>query len=151
MPDKFSKETRSRIMSQIRSKGSKIEITLKRAMEEREVKFVYQPKIAGNPDFLVEPSIAVFCDGSFWHGRNWRTQRKKIPQGYWQDHIGANVARDKRITKMLRHEGFVVLRFWEEEIEKNHAKVIEKIIYEQNYQRNSLGRLSLQKNENKTD
>jgi len=55
-------------MSKIRSKGTKIEGAMINALNEKGVKFVYQPTMVGNPDFLVEPSIVVFCDESFWHG-----------------------------------------------------------------------------------
>lgn len=72
VPDIFSKEKRSEIMSKIRSKGTKIELRMKKALEETGVEFEYQPKMFGRPDFFVPPNIAVFCDSSFWHGRNWR-------------------------------------------------------------------------------
>ena len=38
MPDMFTKEKRSEIMSKIRSKGTKIELKMKAALEEAEIR-----------------------------------------------------------------------------------------------------------------
>lgn len=39
MPDIFGKEKRSEIMSKIKSKGTRIELTIMRALEEANLKF----------------------------------------------------------------------------------------------------------------
>ena len=119
MPDIFTPEKRSEVMSKIKSKGTKIELRLKERLEREGIEFEYQPKMRGHPDFLIHPNIVVFCDGSFWHGRDWEYLKQKLAEGYWRDHIGGNVARDKRITEELENDGMVVLRFWDREIEKN--------------------------------
>lgn len=58
MPDVFSKEKRSEIMSRIRSKGTKIELKMKKALEENDLEFQYQPKMVGKPDFL---TLTKYC------------------------------------------------------------------------------------------
>lgn len=128
MPDRFTKEKRSQIMAKIKSKGSKIESKMKLALELTSVEFEYQPKLFGKPDFLVKPNIAIFCDSSFWHGRNWQKLRRTLPEGYWQDHIAKNRKRDRIVNRTLRKLGYCVLRFWEEEIEKDTDKCIKKIL-----------------------
>lgn len=127
MPDIFTKEKRSEIMAKIRSKGSKMEIKLKSALEENHLKSEYQPKIFGNPDFLVMPNIAVFCDSSFWHGRDWSKLKHRLSEGYWYEHINHNRMRDRIVNRELKKQGYVVLRFWEEQIEKHPDKCIMKI------------------------
>ena len=127
MPDMFSKEKRSEIMAKIKSKGTKIELKMKAELDKNGVEYEYQPKVFGKPDFLIPPNIVVFCDSSFWHGRNWEKLRERLPNEYWYEHIKRNVKRDKIVTKKLRKEGYVVLRFWDNQIEKETGKSIDKI------------------------
>lgn len=127
MPDIFTKEKRSEIMSKIRSKGTKIELKMKKALEDAGIEFEYQPKIFGRPDFFVSPKIAIFCDSSFWHGRNWRSLKKQLPKQYWHKHIQESIDRDKVVNAELRKRGYKVLRFWDDDIEKHLSKCIEKI------------------------
>ena len=128
MPDMFTKEKRSEIMSKIRSKGTKIEVKMKKALEENGIEFEYQPEMFGKPDFLIENKIAVFCDGSFWHGRNWQQLKKKLPDAYWKEHISNNRKRDKAVNSELRNEGYMVIRFWDDEINKDINRCIEKLV-----------------------
>lgn len=127
MPDMFTKEKRSEIMSKIRSKGTKIELRMKRAFEKGEIEFQYQPKMLGNPDFFIPPSVVVFCDSSFWHGRNWSKLKKKLRTEYWYNHIKRNKERDEKLTAALRERGYVVLRFWDDQIEKEIEKCVTKV------------------------
>ena len=114
-------------MAKIRSKGSKIEMKMKKALEDHSIEYEYQPKIYGRPDFIVEPKIAVFCDSSFWHGRNWRKLKPQLHEGYWQQHINENRKRDAQINQKLKERGYTVLRFWDEDIKKKIEECIEKI------------------------
>jgi len=127
MPDVFSKEKRSEVMSKIKSSGTKIEIRMKIALEEAGIKFEYQPKIYGKPDFLIPPNIVIFCDSSFWHGRNWQQLKKRLPDAYWREHIGNNRKRDRIVISALKNEGYIVIRYWDEEINKNINKCIKQI------------------------
>jgi DNA mismatch endonuclease, patch repair protein len=59
--------------------------------------------------------IAVFVDGSFWHGHpsKWQPDRW---QGYWDAKIKRNIARDREQERRLAAEGWAVLRFWDFEV-----------------------------------
>lgn len=127
MPDVFTKKKRSEVMAKIRSKGSKIEMKMKEMLEEHKISYEYQPRLFGKPDFLVEPNIVVFCDSSFWHGRNWEKLRKQLKKGYWQNHIRKNIERDGLVNATLRNQGYIVLRFWDDGIRKNPEECIRKI------------------------
>ena len=126
VPDIFTKEKRSEIMSKIRSKGTRIELKMKTALEENEIDFEYQPKLYGKPDFLIRPNIVIFCDSSFWHGRHWNKLRKQLA-GYWLTHIKKNRKRDNVVNKVLRSEGYVILRFWDMQINTDIEKCILKV------------------------
>ena len=127
MPDVFTKKKRSEVMSKIRSKGSKIEMKMKGMLEEHKISYEYQPKLFGKPDFLIEPNIVVFCDSSFWHGRNWGKLQKQLKKGYWQNHIRKNIERDNLVNATLKNQGYIVLRFWDDEIGKNPEACIRRI------------------------
>lgn len=127
MPDRFSKEKRSQIMSKIRSKGSKIEVRMKEALQESQIEYECHPKMFGKPDFLIAPNIVVFCDSSFWHGRDWRKLKGKLPKEYWYDHIKRNRLRDLLVNDELRNKGYIVLRFWDTQIEKNIDKCVKLV------------------------
>jgi DNA mismatch endonuclease (patch repair protein) len=127
MTDKFTKEKRSKIMSKIRSKNTDIEIILKKALEENCIDFEYQPKLFGKPDFLIPPKIAIFCDSSFWHGRNWLELDKKLTKRYWHEHIKRNIERDLFVNEQLTNQHFIVLRFWDFQLKKEIDSCIKKI------------------------
>jgi len=114
-------------MAKIKSQGSKIEMKMKKALDDYFIKYEYQPKVYGKPDFVVEPKIAVFCDSSFWHGRNWRKLKPQLHEGYWQQHINNNRKRDVLVNRWLKKKGYTVLRFWDKDIEKNIDECVKKI------------------------
>lgn len=104
-----------------------MEIKMKSALESNNIAFEYQPKVYGRPDFLIAPKIAVFCDSSFWHGRNWNKLKKQLSKEYWLEHINRNRKRDRQVNRTLKNNGYVVLRFWEEEVMKKTDECIAKI------------------------
>jgi len=131
MPDKFSKETRSLIMSKIRSKNTKAEVIIFRELRKRGIYFQKHYKRAiGNPDIaLPRKKKAIFIDGDFWHGHNFVELKKRLPQKYWLNKIENNVIRDKNINIQLKESGWKILRVWEHNINKNIDKTIEEIIF----------------------
>ena len=71
---------------------------------------------------MVEGRLALFCDGSFWHGRYWKNLKEKLAAGsnpdYWVSHIESNRKRDRKVNRVLRGRGYVVLRLWDTDIQK---------------------------------
>jgi len=101
---------------------------MKKALEENSIPYEYQSSLFGKPDFLIPPNIVIFCDSSFWHGRNWNALKERLPKNYWYDHIRKNRLRDRKVVKELKKQGYIVLRFWDESIDKNIANCIKKIV-----------------------
>ena len=128
--DKLSKKERSELMSRIRVSGTDIEEKLNELVRyfwrtERYRKNV--KKLPGKPDIVFSKSkIAIFADGDFWHGRNFKKWKNKIPK-FWIEKITKNIERDIRQTKKLKKMGFKVLRFWGTDIKKNSKIVLKKI------------------------
>jgi DNA mismatch endonuclease (patch repair protein) len=83
--------------------------------------------LPGRPDIVFrEKRIAVFIDGSFWHG--WRFplwQGKLTPK--WAEKIAANRSRDQRNFRSLRRLGWKVMRIWEHQIERDAAACAAKV------------------------
>jgi DNA mismatch endonuclease (patch repair protein) len=84
--------------------------------------------LPGRPDFVSRRyKLAVFVDGSFWHG--WRFplwEHKLAPK--WQDKIRANRTRDRRNFARLRRRGWRVLRIWEHQIERDPQACVLRIV-----------------------
>ncbi len=128
MADIFTPEKRSWVMSRIRGTNTKIDLKMKKMLEDSGYKWVMYPKMYGNPDFVHKRKrIVLFCDGDFWHGYKYN-EKKKPAKKFWRDKIEKNMVRDKKYTRKLQREGWSVLRIWGHDIEKNPEKCMRKII-----------------------
>jgi DNA mismatch endonuclease (patch repair protein) len=91
------------------------------------------PDLPGRPDIVfTRVKLAIFCDGDFWHGRNWEERAKKLGQGtnsaYWLAKIRRNMERDHQNTKKLEDMGWTVLRLWETQILADTWREAEKVV-----------------------
>lgn len=127
MADVFTPEKRSWVMSRIRGKHTKIERKMKKILDTSGIKSKQHPKIFGNPDFLVEKKVLIFCDGDFWHGHDYEN-KKKLSKKFWRQKIEGNMRRDRMVSRRLRREGFSVIRLWEHDIEKNPDMCLRRIL-----------------------
>lgn len=120
-------ETTYRIMSAIRSKGTTPERILAKSIWKCGLRYRKHYAISGKPDFVfVKARIAVFCDGDFWHGNNWRIRGLKSLEDelasysdFWVSKIRRNMERDQHVNEKLREDGWLVLRFWESDIRES--------------------------------
>ncbi len=125
--DKFTSKQRSYTMSRIRGKNTKPELLLFQKLESLGIEFEKHSKMLGNPDATSQSSkLAIFIDGDFWHGRDYLRRRNTLPQ-YWVEKIARTMKRDKRYTRLLKKEGWKVIRVWEHQILNNPEKVIIRI------------------------
>lgn len=150
MSDVLSKEQRKRNMQHIRSKDTEIEIILRKALWAKGYRYRKNySELPGKPDIvLTKYRIAIFCDGEFFHGKDWDMRREKTLQGnngrFWVEKIERNMERDNANDKRLKYYGWIVIRFWGNDIKKRTnecVKVIEEAIFEQkvNYCDGGLG------------
>lgn len=126
--DKHTPEQRHRNMSAVRSKNSKIEIILRKALWNAGIRYRKNyVGLIGKPDIVITKyKIAIFCDSEFWHGFNWNEKKNEIKsnQEFWYHKIENNIKRDKYVTEILQRQGWIVLRFWGKEILQNTTKCI---------------------------
>ena len=119
----MTEANRSYTMSRIRSKDTKIEVVFRKALWRSGIRYRKNcPALPGRPDIAITKyKIAVFCDGEFWHGKDWNSVKGKLKtrSDYWIKKIERNIERDTRIERRLAMLGWTVLRFWGDDIEKN--------------------------------
>ena len=139
--DNLTKEQRHKAMSKIRSKDTSIEVQLRKALWREG--FRYRKNYAalpGKPDIaLTKYSIAIFCDGELFHGKDWYTVlQPKLQKGsnsaYWEKKITRNMERDNDINQQLNFLGWTVIRFWGRDIAQHTDQciaVVKESIFEQ--------------------
>lgn len=129
--DNLTKEQRRKNMQAIKSSGTKIEIILAKALWKKGYRYRKNCKnVFGKPDIVMRKyKIAIFCDSEFWHGKNLKQESKRIGTNkeFWKKKIESNIKRDNQVNKVLKKEGWTVLRFWGNDILKNQKKCIDKI------------------------
>ena len=114
--DKLSKEARSRNMSKIRSKDTKPELFLRKALHREGFRFrLNDTKLPGKPDIVLKKyRAAIFINGCFWHG-HLGCPKSKIPETnreFWTKKIHGNMERDAKNILALQNAGWRVLVVW---------------------------------------
>jgi DNA mismatch endonuclease (patch repair protein) len=116
MADIVSPAKRSQMMSGIRGKNTKPEITVRKFLHQKGLRFRLHAKLPGKPDLTFPKyKTAVFVHGCFWHrheGCRFSTTPKNNAD-FWQKKFAANVERDARATAQLEELGWRVLIVWE--------------------------------------
>lgn len=127
--DCMTKEQRTKNMQAIKSKDTKIELILRKALWNKGVRYRKNFKIYDcSPDIVITKyKIAIFCDGDFWHGKKTK-YRVKTNEKYWNEKIKRNIERDLENTIVLRDNGWIVLRFWESEINNDLDRCVYEIL-----------------------
>ena len=124
----------SRVGAGNRRQDTTPEILLRKALWADGFRYRLHPRtLPGRPDLIISScSVAIFCDGDFWHGRDWQNRKKKLADGwnaeYWVAKIERNRARDRVVTSALRRLGWRVIRVWEGEVRRDPARVATKIL-----------------------
>lgn len=115
MADIVDRATRSRIMSGIRGRDTKPEKQVRSFLHRAGLRFRLHASLPGKPDIVFAKHRAViFVHGCFWHrhaGCRFATTPSSNTE-FWQAKFDANVARDKRVTRQLRREGWTVFVVW---------------------------------------
>lgn len=139
MADVMTKEQRSKNMKKIKSSDTKIELLLRKALWNKGIRYRKNVStLPGKPDIVITKyKIAIFCDGEFFHGKDWEVLKPKLQNSnnseFWIKKISRNIERDDEVNKELLFLGYTVIRFWGNEIKKNTdecIRVIEETIFD---------------------
>ena len=143
MSDVFSKEKRAEVMSRIRSRGNKkTEIALMELLRQHRVTgwrrhrkipigVLASAKSSARrsyvrPDFVFPTlKLAVFVDGCFWHSCPKHSVSPASNAGFWAEKFDYNRRRDQLVTRLLRKQGWVVVRVWEHDLPS--ARVVSRL------------------------
>jgi DNA mismatch endonuclease (patch repair protein) len=116
MPDVVDAATRSRMMSGIRGRDTRIEIEIRKALFA--LGFRYRTDVRslpGRPDILLPRwKAVVLVHGCFWHMHDCGLCR--IPATrleFWKSKLEGNAARDSRNHAALLEAGWRVATVWE--------------------------------------
>ena len=130
--DNLTKEQRHKNMQHIRCRDTHIEVILRKALWRLGIRYRKNFKaLIGRPDIVITKyKIVIFCDSDFWHGRNLVKieQQIKSNRQYWIPKIKRNIERDIEVNDFLTQSGWVVLRFWETDINANVDNCINTIL-----------------------
>lgn len=131
--DRLSPSQRHTAMQHIKSSNTSIEMMLRKALWHKGYRYRKNyTKLIGKPDIVITKyHIAIFCDGEFFHGKDWPELQKKILSGnnsqYWYGKITRNIERDQNVTSELRSHGWTVLRFWGKDIKDNLSGCLQAV------------------------
>ena len=128
--DDMTPEQRRKNMQHIRSSDTTIELKLRKALWHEGIRYRKNLKrLPGKPDIAITKyKVAVFCDSSFWHGRDF--ERKKPIEtnaDYWKSKIQRNIEHDKEVNHRLIMMGWTVIRFWDTDINKNLEECVRTV------------------------
>ena len=119
MTDTVTPKRRSEIMSNIRAKGMKPEMAVRRIAHAMGYRYrLHRKDLPGKPD-LVFPGRrkVIFVHGCFWHQHSDAAcriaRRPKSNRHYWLPKLKRNVARDAEHQAELAELGWRVLVIWE--------------------------------------
>src|ERR1700754_1918845 len=99
MVDSLSPRERSACMASIRSKNTKPELVVRKALWAEGFRYrLHDRGLPGRPDLVFPGDRAVvFVHGCYWHGHV--CQKGRIPgtnSAYWREKFAINKARDRR-------------------------------------------------------
>jgi len=120
-------EQRSRNMSAIRSRDTRLEMRVRRAVHACGFRYrLYRRDLLGKPD-IVFPRyhVLAFVHGCYWHGHICKeAKRANSNLSYWTPKIEGNMARDLRVIAGLRELGWEVVVIRECTVDEDTAALI---------------------------
>jgi DNA mismatch endonuclease, patch repair protein len=124
MTDTVDRETRSRMMSCVRAKNTKLELEVRRRLFAMGFRYrLHQRNLPGTPDMVFPRYTTVlFVHGCFWH--NHGCHLSAIPRtrrAWWKNKLEGNRLRDSQVVAKLRKLGWRVLIIWECSFRKAHT------------------------------
>lgn len=105
-------------MSKIKSKDTKLEISLRKKLWNAGIRYRKNPSgYFGKPDLVIKKyKIAIFIDSCFWHGCKKHFRMPSSNKKYWADKIARNKTRDKEVNKYYKKLDWEIIRIWEHNI-----------------------------------
>jgi len=126
----------SRIMAAVKNTGTRPEMALRRELFRRGLRYRVRTAVLGRPDIVFPGArVACFVDGDRWHGHGWELRGfasfedefKHRNADFWKQKITKNIQRDREVTRQLQSDGWVVVRAWASEVERDVVEVADRV------------------------
>ncbi len=126
MTDRLTSTQRHRVMSHIRSRNTKPELTVRQWLWQHGYRYRLNVKsVPGKPDIVMRKyRTAIFVNGCFWHGHE-DCDKFRMPQTnveFWENKIRRNRKRDQQNYQVLHDNGWQVIVVWECQLLPNHIE-----------------------------
>lgn len=131
MADNHTPEQRSYNMSQIKSKGTKPEEMVRKALFANGFRYRKNVrKLPGCPDIVLPKfKTVIFVHGCFWHKHDCgRFRWPETNKEYWVPKITRNTERDIQHCEELQSLGWSVIVVWECEVKKDFDSTMHRVI-----------------------
>ena len=91
--------------------------------------FQLESGLLGSPDIVFEPErIAIFVHGCYWHRCSYCAPNfPSTNRQYWSAKFARNRARDRRVSRELRRDGWDVIVVWECKLRKNPRRQARRV------------------------
>lgn len=133
--DTLSRSRRSELMRRIRTRNTRPEQIVRRALHRAGYRFRLQRKdLPGTPDIVLPKwKTAIFVHGCFWHGCpscDRGRRRPKTNLELWDAKLASNRLRDERVRQNLEAAGWQTLVVWqcetanEDDLERQLSRAI---------------------------
>ncbi len=129
--DTVDSKTRSKMMSSVRSKDTKLEVEIRKRLFAMGFRYRLHPSgLPGRPDLVLKKhKTVIFINGCFWHLHG--CEFSSIPQTrtkWWKEKLEGNRKRDLDNIRKLHKEGWKIVIIWECAIRKAKADMREKML-----------------------
>jgi DNA mismatch endonuclease, patch repair protein len=115
-------------MKRVKTRDTAPELLLRKALWAAGLRGwrLHPRKVPGRPDLAwIGKRVAVFVDGAFWHGHPDYYWGQSGP--FWDRKIERNRARDRHVDQELSEAGWIVIRIWDFEVERDPEDAIERV------------------------
>jgi len=125
-------EQRSRIMSRVRGKNTKLEQSVSKYLWRKGIRFRKNVQsLFGKPDIAIKKyKFVIFIDSCFWHGCRSHFKPPNKNSEYWHKKIDRNIARDNEVTLFYQRLDWTIIRIWEHDL-KSHFDLVIYEVYKQ--------------------
>lgn len=88
-----------------------------------------EPNVRCKADIVfLRAKVCIFVDGCFWHRCPTHFRVPKTNRTWWNEKVQETADRDRRQTRILRRNGWRVMRIWEHELTNAKIPSVVKMI-----------------------